>query len=220
MPEVAGLHYLTRQLKSLPAGDMSEGQRKLVDRLASILPPVPTREVDGKPMLAPAERFEKKQNVENPELYAVYPFLLYGIGKPDLELAVRALDARLDKGHFGWRQDDIFMALLGLTDRAKQGLVERASQWDKKHRFPGFWGPNYDWTPDQDHGGVLTKTLQVMLLQSEGRAIRLLPAWPKDWDAEFKLRAPYGTTLEGEILGGRVVRLEVTPSARKADIVR
>ncbi len=220
LPEVAGLHYLTKELKMLPAGALSAAQAKLVDRLIGILPPIPTREVDGLRMLAPAERFAKKQNVENPELYAVYPFRLYGIGKPDIEYATRALDARTDRGHFGWRQDDIFMALLGLTEQARKGLVERASQWDKKHRFPAFWGPNYDWTPDQDHGGVLMKTLQVMLLQCENKQIRLLPAWPADWDVTFKLHAPIGTTIEGEARDGKIVRLSVTPEPRKKDIIR
>jgi hypothetical protein len=220
MPEVAGLHYLTRQLKTLPAGLMTAEQSRLVDHLAAILPPIPTREVDGKKMLAPAERFEKKQNVENPELYAVYPFRLYGIGKRDIDQAVRALDARPDRGHFGWRQDDIFMALLGLTDQARQGLAERASKWNETRRFPAFWGPNYDWTPDQDHGGVLTKTLQIMLLQCEDKQIRLLPAWPADWDVTFKLHAPYATTLEGTAKQGKIERLDVTPKTRSADIVR
>src|SRR4030042_2251793 len=25
--------------------------------------------------------------------------------------------------------------------------------------LPAFWGPNYDWVPDQDHGGGLLKTI-------------------------------------------------------------
>jgi hypothetical protein len=166
MPELAGLHYLVKTAKTLPAALVPEDFRALLARLEPKLPPIPTREIGGERMLAPAERFANKSNVENPELYAVYPFRLYGIGKPGIDLAIRALDRREDRGHFGWRQDDIFMALLGLTDQARRGLVERAGQWDKRHRFPAFWGPNYDWTPDQDHGGVLMKTLQLMLLQS------------------------------------------------------
>ena len=170
-------------------------------------------------MLAPAQRFEKKQNVENPELYAVYPFRLYGLGKPGIELAVRALENRLDKGHFGWRQDDLFMALLGLTDQAKRGLVERAGRWDKNFRFPAFWGPNYDWTPDQDHGGVL-KALQTMLLQCDGKDIRLLPAWPADWDADFRLHAPFNTLVEGRVRAGQLVDLRVTPPESTGDLSR
>jgi hypothetical protein len=34
-------------------------------------------------------------------------------------------------------------------------------------RFPAFWGPNYDWVPDQDHGNLNSLALQCMLLQSE-----------------------------------------------------
>lgn len=220
MPEVAGLHDLTRTLGSLRPGLLSREQADLVGRLAGKLPPIPTREIGGVRMLAPAERFENKRNVENPELYAVWPFALYGAGKPGLETAVAALERREDKGHFGWRQDDLFMALLGLTDQARAGLVERARQWDKNRRFPGFWGPNYDWTPDQDHGGVLMKTLQAMLLQSDGREIRLAPAWPPDWDADFRLRAPFRTVVEGRIRKGRIEALRVSPPSRKKDVLR
>jgi hypothetical protein len=219
MPELAGLHYLVKRCQALPAGLVPEELKGLLARLEPKLPPIPTREIDGLRMLAPAERFADKRNVENPELYAVHPFPLYGIGKPDIDLAVRALERREDRGHFGWRQDDMFMALLGLAEDARKGLVERAAKWDSRHRFPAFWGPNYDWTPDQDHGGVLMKTLQLMLLQAEGQDIRLLPAWPAGWDADFRLHAPGRTVVEGRVRGGKVVALEVTPRSRRADLI-
>ena len=111
------------------------------------------------------------------------------------------------------------MALLGLAEDARKGLVERASKWDARHRFPAFWGPNYDWTPDQDHGGVLMKTLQLMLLQAEGGGIRLLPAWPARWDADFRLRAPGRTVVEGRIRGGKLVKLKVAPRSRRSDLI-
>ncbi|MFH1942923.1 MAG: hypothetical protein ABIL68_12550 [bacterium] len=154
MPEVAGMHFLTGELQRLPANLVSKNFKNFIKDLQAILPEIPTREFEGIQMLAPARRFEKKNNIENPELYAVYPFKLFGLNKPDIDLAIHALEHRWDKGHFGWRQDDLFMALLGLTDDARKGLAERAGRWDDKHRFPAFWGPNYDWTPDQDHGGV------------------------------------------------------------------
>jgi hypothetical protein len=44
------------------------------------------------------------------------------------------------------------------------------------------------------------------------------PAWPKNWDAEFKLHAPYETTVEGRIARGKLVDLKVTPEVRKADV--
>jgi hypothetical protein len=49
--------------------------------------------------------------------------------------------------------------------------------------------------------------------------IYLLPAWPKDWDCEFKLHAPQQTTVEGKVVKGKVVDLKVTPESRRKDIV-
>ncbi len=123
-----------------------------------------------------------------------------------------------DRGHFGWRQDDIFMAYLGLTDEAREYLVGRARSHDRGERFPAFWGPNYDWTPDQDHGGILMKAVQAMLMQTEGHDIFLLPAWPEDWDADFKLHAPERTVVEGTVRNGKLETLKVTPEARRKDV--
>jgi hypothetical protein len=129
-----------------------------------------------------------------------------------------ALDRRLDRGPRGWRQDDIFMAYLGLADQARDYVVKRARSKHAGSRFPVFWGPNYDWVPDQDHGGVLLKAVQAMLMQTDGRRIYLLPAWPRDWNAEFKLRAPYNTTVSGKVENGKLVRLDVQPEARRTDV--
>jgi len=46
----------------------------------------------------------------------------------------------------------------------------------------------------------------------------LLPAWPKGWDGEFKLHAPYNTTVEGKIVNGKVTGLVVTPVERAGDV--
>jgi hypothetical protein len=177
------------------------------------------REVNGKKALAPAEFFAKKSNSENPELYPVFPFRLFAFNRPNSEWALAALEHRWDRGDSGWRQDHIFMAYLGLAEDARKGLVSRARSHDRGERFPAFWGPNYDWTPDQDHGGVLMKEFQAMLLQTDGRQIFLLPAWPKDWDVEFKLHAPQQTILEGVVRGGKLASLRVTPESRRQDVV-
>jgi hypothetical protein len=70
-----------------------------------------------------------------------------------------------------------------------------------------------------DHGGVLQLALQSMLMQTDGRRIILLPAWPMDWDAEFKLHAPMRTIVQGKVKSGRLAELQVTPEHRRADIV-
>ena len=155
MPEVAGLHALCRRLLALPETQTSLDQRRFWKALQRKLPPLPVREIDGKGALAAAARFEKKHNSENPELYAVFPFRLVSFEQENAELGRTALAHRTDRGNFGWRQDDIFMAYLGLADDARSCLVSRARSYHRGSRFPAFWGPNYDWIPDQDHGGVL-----------------------------------------------------------------
>jgi hypothetical protein len=219
MPELAGCIAVTERLLSLPADTVPAGERELWQSLHNKMPPLPLRDVQDGKALAPAEKFDRKQNIENPELYAVFPFQLVALGRPNLNWGVLALKHRWDKGHSGWRQDDVFMAYLGLTEDARRGLVERAGNHDAGERFPAFWGPNYDWTPDQCHGGVLMKTFQAMLMQTDGRKILLMPAWPRNWDVDFKLHAPLRTVIEGEYRDGRIQTLKVTPESRRADVV-
>lgn len=218
MPEIAGLQAVTQRLlgfkDKLPSKD-----REFLGEFRRRIPPLPMREVEGVRVLAPAQEFATKMNIENPELYAVFPFRLVSFEKPNAKIGVETLKRRLDRGNFGWRQDDIFMVYLGLARDAKEYIVGRARMHDPSCRFPAFWGPNYDWTPDQDHGSVLMKALQSMLLQTEGRKIFLFPAWPREWDVDFKLHAPYNTVVEGRLEGGKLVRLKVTPKEREKDVV-
>jgi hypothetical protein len=46
----------------------------------------------------------------------------------------------------------------------------------------------------------------------------LFPAWPKDKDVHFKLHAPYNTTVEAELKGGKLVSLKVVPEERSGDV--
>ena len=184
------------------------------------LPPIPVGEKDGMPVILPGEHVARKTNKENPELYAVFPFRVYGLGKPDLERARNTFFARLHASHDCWSQDDIHAAFLGLTDVAKEYVSMRAAPASHSDsRFPGFWNAFHDWVPDMDHGGVLQLALQSMLMQCEGKRILLLPAWPKEWDVEFKLHAPFRTVVEGKVVAGEILELKVTPPQRKADVV-
>ena len=58
-----------------------------------------------------------------------------------------------------------------------------------------------------------------ILMQCDGRRIQLLPAWPSDWDADFKLHAPYQTVVEGKVRSGKAVDLKVTPEERRKDLI-
>jgi hypothetical protein len=218
MPDVAGLIAVSQRLLALPPEQTPAPERELWQRVRDKLPPLPLRTVDGREALAPAERYAEKRNIENPELYAVFPFRLIAVGRANVDWGLAALEHRWDRGHSGWRQDDIFMAYLGLAGQARANLVKRARRHDPHSRFPAFWGPNYDWVPDQDHGGVLMKALQSMVMQTDGRRIYLLPAWPTDWNVRFKLHAPYRTTVQCEYRDGKVELLEVTPESRRKDV--
>jgi hypothetical protein len=221
MPEIAGLAGICKRLLALPEGLTNEMDREFLQAFLEKLPALPLRDTPSGTALAPADRYANKRNVENPSLYAVFPFRLIGLGRPNIEWGINALKHRWDRGHFGWRQDDIFMTHLGLTDEAKEYLVNRSRSYHEGSRFPAFWGPNYDWVPDQDHGGVLMKTFQSMLIQADpySKKIYLLPAWPKEWDCDFKVHAPSKTVIEGQLKEGKLLNLKVTPKSREKDIV-
>jgi len=96
--EIVGIQKVCEEMLVLPDTLTTRAQREQWKRLVSELPPVPMREVRGKKLLACAESYSGKQNMENPELYAVFPYRRYGLGKPDLELARRA---KLRANHAG-----------------------------------------------------------------------------------------------------------------------
>ncbi len=219
LPEIVGLRVVLRRLLALPPDLTTEARRTAWQKTLADLPDVPIRENHGKRFLLPAEKYSRLRNSENPELYAVFPYRAYGVGKKDLPVALETWRRRRVKGTGGWAQDSIQAAYLGLTDEAKKMIVSNSRHEDSGSRFPAMWGPNFDWIPDQDHGSVTTIALQRMLMQCEGKQILIAPAWPKDWDCDFKLHAPYRTTVQGTIRGGKVTKLTVTPAARRHDVV-
>jgi len=217
-PNIAGLRAVLPRLLALPAQLADGGARQRWARLLKEIPEIPITERDGKKYVLPAGKFGARGNCENPELYTVFPFRIFGVGKPDLDMARDTFLARGEGAFHGWQQTAVQAAYLGSPGSARTMLVSNASTHHAKSRFPAFWGPNYDWTPDQCHGGNILNTAQTMLLQCEGRKILLLPAWPADWDVHFKLHAPLNTTVEAVVKGGKVQTMKVTPASRAKDV--
>jgi hypothetical protein len=66
-----------------------------------------------------------------------------------------------------------------------------------------------------EHLGLLAMTLQEALLQSvsprpgEPEVIRVFPAWPEAWDAEFRLLARGGFVVTSSIRGGEIQPVEI-----------
>ena len=219
-PDVAGLMWDLDCLLALSDEEIGPGRRARWSKLRKAIPPMPMMEIAGKPAISPAEgELPDRSNIENPELYAVVPFRLYGVGKPELEMARHTFDHRRVKGNEGWQQDAAQAAFLGLTKTAAEHVAERAKNKHAESRFPAFWGPNFDWIPDQDHGGILMIALQTMLLQSDDGKVLLLPAWPGKWDCDFKLHAPHNTVIAGRVRKGELVDIKVSPEDRRKDVM-
>ena len=223
MPELAGCIAVTERLLALPAeaagATGTAAERELWPACTTSCRHCPcVRSTARRPWPLP-KNSPGRATARTRSFTPCSPSAWWRLGRPNIEWGLEALRRRGDRGHFGWRQDDVFMAYLGLAGAARQNLVARARSHDRGERFPAFWGPNYDWTPDQDHGGILLKTFQAMLLQSDGEKVYLLPAWPKAWDADFRLRAPQRTTVQGKVRGGKLIELTVEPAERRKDVV-
>jgi alpha-L-fucosidase 2 len=220
-PDIAGLHAVAARMLKLPNDITNKDLRAQWQKLLSELPDLPKGEKEGQQVLLPytGEQTAKPRNLENPELYAIYPFRLYGLGKPDLQTALNTFNERKFKDKGCWEQDPIQAAMLGLSDVAKTYVSFNFARKDPRLKFPAFWDEGHDYMPDQDNGGNGENGLQNMLLQTDGKKILLLPAWPKEWNAQFKLNAPYQTTVQGRVQGGKLVDLVVTPASRKKDVI-
>ena len=141
------------QLLALPEELTTAEQREMWGKLLADLPPVPVAPArTADPRVQPAQTFTKPANSENTELYAVYPYRLYGVGKPDLEVAKAAYERRRFPGPTCWSWDPQVAALLGLTDDARKFV--HANFTCTGARFQAFWKPGHDWIPDFDNGGA------------------------------------------------------------------
>jgi hypothetical protein len=218
---IAGLKTVLTRLLELPATYIDEAKRKEWTSMLESIPPINYGEYNGHKTIAPARLWERINHTESPQLYPVFPYGIYGVGKPDLDIAVNTwkydTGVVTSKSHVGWKQHNIFAARLGL--KAEAAALNVLKMKDSGRRFPAFWGPGYDWTPDHNWGGSGMIGLQEMLLQADGEKIYLFPAWPKTWDTHFKLHAPYNTTIEGKVKSGKVEWVKVEPESRRKDVV-
>jgi hypothetical protein len=217
---VAALQTITKRLLALPSKYATGEKRKQWQELLQRIPGLSYANFSGHVTIAPAALWSRVQNVESTQLYPVFPWGIYGVGKPGLDTALNTwnYDTSVIKfrSHIGWKQDNIWAARLGLSDEAWR-LTSLKLQ-NSQRRFPTFWGPGFDWVPDHNWGGSGMIGLQEMLMQVDDKKILLFPAWPKNLDVHFKLHAPYNTTVEAELQKGKVTFLKVTPEERKSDV--
>lgn len=218
---IAGLQTVLKTLLKLPPEYLTSEERTKWETMLKRLPPLNFHEFNGHKTISPAQSWQRINNVETMQLYPVFPWGIYGVGKPDLDVAINTwkydtLAIKFRSG-IGWKQDNIFAARMGLTKEAADLTIFKLK--DSGRRFPAFWGPGFDWTPDHNWGGSGMIGLQEMLMQVDDKKIYLFPAWPKDWNVHFKLHAPYNTTVEATVKDGKVTSIIVLPKERTKDVV-
>ena len=227
---IAGLRRLLTELGRLPAKYTSAAKKKRWGAILARLPDMPkgNNKKYGGEYFKPAENYEHR-NWVCPEMFPLYPYELYGLGLPDLDIMKRTSLATggARTAVTAWQPANIFAARLGDVKLARDLNTRKLS--NGPYRFPAFWPHTIDWAPDHNWGGSGMIGMQEMLMQTHSSLdelrsgkpgkIRLMPAWPKDWNVDFKLHAPGKTIVAGSVQAGKMVHLEITPQERRKDVV-
>ncbi len=219
--DVSGLHFCLDQLLAMKAGTAEDQKRW--QRFRGEIPEVPMQTIEGRQAIVPAADWKKPNcNMETPEIYPLFPFRCYGVAMGSKDVAEWTMRNRAFKDTFGdrcWTQDQIGWACAGNAREAAAGLVRRFRAATAATRFPLYGNDVTDGVPDFDHFGSGSIALQRMLAQEGQGKIYLLPAWPAEWDVDFKLHLQRGVVLTGTVKDGKLVTWDIKPKARKADVV-
>jgi hypothetical protein len=225
---VAGLTAITKAVLDLPPSLLTPEQRAYFAGFQKRIPelPVETSEVDGqqRTILKYSLYDESKGAGFFPNLHATFPYNLIYLGSPNfggaLDTWLHNVAPASRKQFAGFSPSVVYSARMGLADEAQYTISHKLDDSvENGCRFPSFWGPGNDWAPDHNWGGSGLIGLQEMLLQTPGNEIRLLPAWPKGWDVNFKLHAPENTVIECVYRAGKLEKMDVTPKRRAQDII-
>ena len=217
---IAGLRACLTSLLKLDDQYLSSEEKEYYKGFLSRIPDYSFGEEDGLVYLKPAETWLKEANQELPQFYPLFPFDQYQIGDKEIQIFKNTyeLAPEFRKGTIqSWHQDGIFFARMGMTTEAADYNTRKLQ--DSQRRYPTFWGPGHDWVPDHNRGGSGMIGLQEMLMQTIGDEILLFPAWPEEWDVDFKLHAPGNTTVAGELRNGELRELRVLPENRRKDVI-
>lgn len=227
---IAGLTALTRELLATPTGTITAAQRNWLEGFQKRIPAFPMKEQDGRKYYAAADSWERvfsNGNMDFPQMYICFPFNILSLGRSDMGLArdtwdLSAINPAVQHQNQCWYQTAINFARMGQTTESADFTVRKLLH--PGARFPAFYrtsyavGGEFCHLPDTDHGGVAMTALQEMIMQADGKRILLGPAWPAEWNCNFKLHAPDQTTVEGHVADGKVVVDKVTPESRRKDI--
>ena len=133
LPDVAGLRYV---LTRLQCRKKSRSVNRRRTRFASCCSKFRrSQQGDGQEEDPDARErvLGEIKNRENPELYSIFPFRLYAVEKPDLQIGLDTFAARRFKTSGGWQQDAIQAAYLGLANVARDYVVENFTAKTEQH---------------------------------------------------------------------------------------
>jgi len=214
---VAGLRQVLGGLIEITE---DKNKRQRWQAILATLPEMPRGVVDGHTVLKPTTEHDSF-SWHMPSMYPLFPYEIYRLGQPGIELMrdtfLFGIGEKQRMDHRAWIQGVVHFAHLGMTDEATALITRKLD--NGPYRFPAFWPPDIDHAPDHNWGGMAMIGLQEMLLQTGDDRILLLPAWPGNWEVDFKLHAPGSTVVSGHAREGKITALEVTPTHRKKDAV-
>jgi hypothetical protein len=244
MPDVAGMHYLLprlidwgqrfgeasatvqqwrefhRRLPAIPIGRWTIESRFDQGVHADDWHIASTADDKGLFLAAADKLSERVQrtNMENPELYVVFPWGLVGL---DSDAATRRrfeqtwLHRTWKHINNGWAQDVPQLARMGWSEMAASRSLEHASF---SQRFPNgaFISPAAPHfhglltnTCYLDAAGVHLTGIHEMLLQSHDGVIRILPAASGQWSGRFRLHTHDGFEVEAVFRQGRALAASI-----------
>ena len=219
---ITAMNCLAAALIDLPETFLTVKERDYLVSLRTRIPEtIHYRMKNGYKTFSPAQSWERINNMEFPQLYTVFPWGVHHIDAPELDIARNTwyygADIPNQKGYKSWEQSAIFCARLGLRKEAAEFTLKKMK--DSGRRFPTWWGPGHDWTPDHNWGGCGMIGLQEMIMQCYGDKIYIGAGLPDDWNVDFRLHAPKQTIVEGRIRYGKLEYIDVTPKERMKDIM-
>jgi len=146
-------------------------------------------------------------NEENLGLEPVWPYSLIGDDGPLHAIGVNTYKHRRNKSAADWSFDPVQAARLGLGDEMKSALEAITERYQlypsglaQLYGFPEFY---------VEQVGVLADALQNGLVQDYDGLVRILPAWPGDWDADGTVVVRHGNRIHLQIRQGKIVTLGV-----------
>jgi hypothetical protein len=167
----------------------------------------------------------RRINMENAELYIVFPWDQVNLDSPDADR--RRIENTWNHRTWryqnnGWAQDAVQLARLGWREELRLALREQTSY---AQRFPNglfispaqprFHGLLTE-VPYFDTAGVHLTALQEMFVQNQDGLLKLAPAVPETWSGECRLHALDGVQVDLRVREGLPVWARLTAQRDQA----